>query len=873
MRLPSPRSVCAAALVGLAALLACAKDTTGPGPAVAAISIAAGSDTLATLGRTRQFSATATDASGHPVTGVTIVWHSSNPAVATVDSATGVATAVANGTVTITAFTQGKSAQVQLTVSQVVAGIVVTPGSGGLSALGATTQFAATAKDSGNNTVAGVRFLWISSNPAAATVDTTGLATARGPGQTTISASGRGIPGYATLTVTQTAAQLAFTVQPASAIAGEAVSPAVQVEIRDANGALVSGGRNAVTIAIATNAGGGTLAGTKIVNAVGGVATFTGLSLDKAGNGYALGASAAGLTGATSGTFNITAAAPAKLAFTVQPGLDTAGRVLAPAVQVTVQDAFGNAVPGAADTVRLSLAANPGGATLSSAAATAVAASGVATFAGLSLTRAAAGYQLGAAASGRTGATSAPFTVTAGAAAKLGFVTQPNPSSHGADAISPAVQVAVQDSFGNTVTTATDVVGIALATSSAGGRLSGTVFVNAVAGVATFADLSIDRPGDGYTLITYTLAQPPDTSAPFGVHLTFSQVAAGTQSTCALTTSGAAYCWGDGQYGQLGNGSTSSQTTPVLVSGGYRFQEITVGYGHACGVAGGGAAYCWGYNTNGQLGDGSTNPDSLPVLVAGGHSFTSVTAGAFHTCGLVGGYAYCWGDNYYGQLGNVSQTDVWTPDAVAGPLFSSPLQYSQLRAGAYHTCGVSGGGALCWGWGGDGQIGAGDTSWWNRPAGVLGGNNTFVAVAPGTFHTCAVQSDNTAKCWGADGSGELGDGASATQVSAVSLWGNPQFTQVASGGAHSCALQPVTGTAYCWGYNAYGDLGVAAAAVADSVPGPVLGAPPFVAITAGDSHSCGLTAAGIVYCWGENSYGQLGNGSSARSQTPQRVAQ
>ncbi|HEY6853806.1 MAG TPA: Ig-like domain-containing protein [Gemmatimonadales bacterium] len=870
MRFPSSRSVCAAALVGLAALVACSKDTTGPGPTVAAINIAAGTDTLATLGRTRQFSATASDASGHPVT-ATIVWHSSNPAVATVDSATGVATAVANGTVTITALAQGKSAQVQLTVSQVVAGIVVTPGSGGLSALGATAQFAATAKDSGNNTVAGVRFLWISSNPAAATIDTTGLATAHGPGQTTISASGRGIPGYATLTVTQTATQLAFTVQPTSAIAGEAVSPAVQVEIRDANGALVTGARDAVTIAIGTNAGGGTLAGTKIVNAVGGVATFSGLSFDKSGNGYTLGASAAGRAGAISGTFDITAAAAAKLAFSVQPGLDTAGQVLAP-VQVAVQDGFGNTVTTATNTIHVTLASGPAGATLNGSA-TVDAIAGVATFPALMFTKADSGYRLGAGASALAGATSAPFTVTAGPAAKLGFVTQPNPSSHGADAITPAVQVAVQDSFGNTVTTATDVVGMALGTNSAGGRLSGTVFVNAVAGVATFADLSIDRPGDGYALITYTLAQPADTSAPFGVHLTFSQLSAGTQSTCALTTTGAAYCWGDGQYGQLGNGSTSLQPTPVLVSGGYRFQQIAVGYGHACGVVVGGDAYCWGYNSNGQLGDGTTNPDSFPVAVAGGHTFTSITTGAYHTCGLVGGYAYCWGYNYFGQLGNISTSDVWTPVAVAGPLFSSPLQYSQLRAGGYHTCGVSGGGAVCWGWGGYGQIGAGDTSWWTRPAGVLGGNFTFVAVAPGTFHTCAVQSDNTAKCWGGDGSGQLGDGSSSNQVSAVSLWGNPQFSQIASGAAHSCALQPVTGTAYCWGYNPYGDLGVAATAVADSVAGPVLGAPPFVAITGGDSHTCGLTAAGIAYCWGLNASGQLGNGSFARSQTPQRVAQ
>lgn len=871
MRLPSSRSLCAATLVGLAALVACSKDTTGPGPTVAAINIAAGSDTLATLGRTRQFSATATDASGHPVTGATIGWRSSNPAVATVDSATGVATAVANGTVTITALAQGKSAQVLLTVSQVVAGIVVTPGSGGVSALGATTQFAATAKDSGNNTVAGVRFLWISSNPAAATIDTTGLATARGPGQTTISASGRGIPGYATLTVTQTAAQLAFSVQPTSAIAGEAVSPAVQIEIRDANGALVSGGRNAVTIAIATNAGGGTLAGTKIVNAVGGVATFSGLALDKTGIGYTLSASAAGLAGANSGTFNITAAAAAKLAFTVQPGLDTAGQPLAP-VQVTVQDGFGNTAPTATNTIHITLASGPAGATLNSST-TVDAVAGVATFPALTLTKADSGYRLGASASGLAGAASATFSVTAGAAAKLGFLTEPNPSAQGADSIKPAVQVAIQDAFGNTVPTALAFVGIGLGTNPSGATLSGTASVLTVGGVATFPNLSVDRPGNGYALVATTGVQPPDTSAPFAVHLTFSQLAAGTQSTCALTTTGAAYCWGDGQYGQLGNGSTSGQSTPVLVSGGYRFQQIAVGFLHACGIVGGGAAYCWGYNSNGQMGNGTTNPDSQPVLVAGGHSFTSITTGSYHSCGLVGGYAYCWGSNYFGQLGNISNSDVWTPNAVAGPLFGSPLQYSQLRAGAEHTCGVSGGGAVCWGWGGYGQIGAGDTSWWNRPAGVLGGSNTFVAVAPGTFHTCAVQSDNTAMCWGGDGSGQLGDGSSSDQVSAVSLWGNPQFAQVASGGAHSCALQPVTGTAYCWGYNPYGELGVAASAVRDSVAGPVLGAPPFVAIAAGDSHTCGLTAAGIVYCWGENGYGQLGNGSFARSQTPQRVAQ
>src|SRR5262249_26038876 len=159
----------------------------------------------------------------------------------------------------------------------------VTPGSQGLTAAGQTVQLAAASKDSLGATVNSVRYLWGSSDGSVATVDTSGLVTGHGTGLATISALGRGIPGYASVTVTINATQLAFTVQPTDAPAGAGVSPAIQVEVRDASSNLVRDARTAVTVAIATNPSSGTLAGTRTVNAVGGIATFSGLWIDKAG--------------------------------------------------------------------------------------------------------------------------------------------------------------------------------------------------------------------------------------------------------------------------------------------------------------------------------------------------------------------------------------------------------------------------------------------------------------------------------------------------------------------------------------------------------------------------------------------------------------
>src|SRR2546426_5515619 len=187
------------------------------------------------------------------------------------------------------------------------------------------------------------------------------------------------------------AAKLSFTVQPSSATAGAGIAPAVAIQ--DASGNTATNASSAVTVALGANPGGGTLSGATTVNPVNGVATFAGLSINKAGSGYTLVASSVPLTSASSAAFTIAPAAAAKLAFTGQPNDGTAAMALAPAVAVVIQDAFGNPVPGATNAVTVGTGANPGAGTLSGTTAV-NAVNGVASFGDLSINKAASGYTL-----------------------------------------------------------------------------------------------------------------------------------------------------------------------------------------------------------------------------------------------------------------------------------------------------------------------------------------------------------------------------------------------------------------------------------------------------------------------------------------------
>jgi Pro-kumamolisin, activation domain/Bacterial Ig-like domain (group 3) len=316
------------------------------------------------------------------------------------------------------------------------------------------------------------------------------------------------------------ATQLAFTAagQPSTVAANTPISPAgpVQVAIEDANGNIVAAATNQVTIAIGTNPGGGTIGGTVTATAVKGIATFNNLTISAPGTGYTLVASASGLTSATSLLFNVTAQ-PVKLAFTVPPSSINAGASINPAVAVSIEDANGNVVTGANANITVAIGTNPGSGTLSGPATTLATTNGTgtATFPNLTISAAGTGYTLTASAAGLTGATSPAFNVLA-TAAKLAFTVQPSNSLSG-QSIAPAVQVAIQDSNGNIITSANTPITIAIGANPASGTLAGATTVTPFNGVATFSNLSVSTAGTGYMLTASAAGLTSATSAAFNV--------------------------------------------------------------------------------------------------------------------------------------------------------------------------------------------------------------------------------------------------------------------------------------------------------------------------------------------------------------------
>jgi alpha-tubulin suppressor-like RCC1 family protein len=702
----------------------------------------------------------------------------------------------------------------------------------------------------------------------------------------TLTAAATGLAGAtsATFDVTGTPARLAFTVQPSTATAGAAIAPAVAVTVQDARGNRVTSATTSVTLGIGTNFAGGTLSGTTTVAAVNGVATFSNLSLDRAGTGYTLTAAATGLAVAISAGFDVTGTAPgaaAQLAFTVQPAGATAGAAITPAVAVTVQDAQGNTVTSASTSITLAIGANAGGGTLSGTT-TVAAVNGVATFSNLSIDRAGTGYTLTAATAGLTGATSAPFNMTAGAA-KLAFSVQPANSFTGLT-ITPAVAVTVQDAGGNTVTSAVTSVTLAIGTNSGGGTLSGTTTVAAVGGVATFSNLSIDRAGAGYTLTAAAAGLTGAASLPFGVLplVQFVAASAGSEFTCGRTAAGAAWCWGSNSAGQLGTGTASyGGAVPQAVQGNLQFSVVSAsaasgGQDFACGLTMSGAAYCWGFGFSGQLGNGTYTNASAPVPVAGGLQFTTLTVGGAHACGLTStGQAFCWGSNGSGQLGTGTAQSSATPVMVVGG-----LQFATISAGGGHTCAATAAGAAyCWGSNGNGQLGAGMGGAYSAAPVPVAGGATFTAVSAGNAHTCGVTTGGAGFCWGDNSGGQLGAGLTGGQSTVpAAVVGGLSFTTIVAGYTQTCGIA-VGGAAFCWGDNGTGQLGTGSSV---GSPSPVLvaGGLAFTSLTAGGDlvfsgssyygsyssvvgHTCGVTTGGL-YCWGDDGNGKLGiPGSSA----------
>ena len=258
-------------------------------------------------------------------------------------------------------------------------------------------------------------------------------------------------------------------------------------------------------------------------------------------------------------------------------------------------------------------------------------------------------------------------------------------------------------------------------------------------------------------------------------------------------------------------------------------QAVSASAFHTCALTSGGGVKCWGNNKYGQLGDGTNDDSNVPVNVSGLTSgVTAVSAGGIHTCALTsGGGVKCWGSNGAGELGDGTNTDSNIPVDVSG--LTSGVQ--AVSAGGIHTCALtSGGGAKCWGPNGTGQLGDGTNNNSNIPVDVSGLTSGTAAVSAGTYYTCALTSGGGAKCWGSNYDGELGNGTNNNSNIPVNVSGLTSGVAAVSAGR----------VFYGWWAEPYGD-------------------------------TCALTSCG-VQCWGYNEYGQLGDGTNDDSNVPVKVS-
>jgi alpha-tubulin suppressor-like RCC1 family protein len=260
---------------------------------------------------------------------------------------------------------------------------------------------------------------------------------------------------------------------------------------------------------------------------------------------------------------------------------------------------------------------------------------------------------------------------------------------------------------------------------------------------------------------------------------TLTQISASAFHACALDSAGSAYCWGYNYWGQLGDATTASSSVPVAVDtggvlAGQTLTQISASYGSTCALDAAGAAFCWGDNAYGELGDGGTASSSVPVRVherrVPGRRFSQLTDGGFHACGLdAAGAAYCWGYNQSGQLGNgsIADSSVPVPVNTSGALAGKTL--STVTGGWDYTCALdSAGQAFCWGFNLYGQLGNSSETGSAVPVavdttGVLAGR-TLTQVATSWAHTCAVDSAGAAYCWGDGVAGDLGNDGAGSSV-------------------------------------------------------------------------------------------------------------
>jgi alpha-tubulin suppressor-like RCC1 family protein len=336
------------------------------------------------------------------------------------------------------------------------------------------------------------------------------------------------------------------------------------------------------------------------------------------------------------------------------------------------------------------------------------------------------------------------------------------------------------------------------------------------------------------------------------------KVSIGSNHTCALRNEGSLWCWG-----YPGGGVVGGSSTPARVGAATSWFDVQAGHNSSCALKRDHSLWCWGSGRGGELGTGDLDDRSLPTQVGQDRDWATVSLFYYHVCATkLDGSLWCWGDR--AGLGTGVDADVLSPARVGTQTWST------VSVGYAFTCGVRTDGALlCWGANDYGQLGIGDNSPRTSPTRV-GTADGWSSVSTGFNHACALRADLELFCWG--GGLAVGDGSGEQRSSPVAVGAGTNWTEVEVGASHACA-RDVHQTLWCWGFNANGQLGIGTRATAllpVSIAKPATWAA-WTPFSAGWNGTCAINPVGRLWCWGEGSTGNLGDGTRTDRTRPTRV--
>jgi alpha-tubulin suppressor-like RCC1 family protein len=375
--------------------------------------------------------------------------------------------------------------------------------------------------------------------------------------------------------------------------------------------------------------------------------------------------------------------------------------------------------------------------------------------------------------------------------------------------------------------------------------------------------------GEGGRLTTTNVSTPTLVSGPAAT--SWSAISAGGGFSIAVTSLGALYTWGTGGQGRLGDGTVTSKSSPVKI-GSSSWTAVGAGAAAGYGLNAAGRLFAWGRNAEGQLGIATlvTTSTSSPVLVSGpaSTSWALIAAGGTHVlAATVNFILYAWGLGTSGQLGTNAALTVSSPVLVASP--ARPLSWKQIATGFRHAVAIRSDNTL-WAWGNNTNGQLGDSTLVSKSTPIQIGSGSWNSVAAGAIYSSAIRSDGTLWAWGANTFGQLGDLSTITKSSPVLVSGpaGASWQAIANGGAHTLGIT-TTGRLYAWGLGTSGQLGNNAAL---SVSSPVLVSGPaatsWALISSGGFFSLAVNTTGRLYAWGRNIDAELGDLTTVAKSTP-----